>query len=178
MGPGRPGPTRSYRGGARSAITMSATPTAPEPIRREPNAHRLISAGVLLVALAGLVFVTFNNPVDQTVLPRCPTEQYLGVYCPGCGATRATHHLLQGRPGAAWGYNPLFVVLGVPLIVWTLVALAYHACTGRRVRRMRLPAAVGWGVLVLMLGYAVLRNLPGERFDPLRPSAVEPQHDG
>jgi hypothetical protein len=157
---------------------MSATPPAPAPTRREPTAHRLVSGGVLLVAMLGLGFVAFNNPVDQAVLPRCPTEQFLGVYCPGCGATRATHHLLQGRPGTSWGYNPLFVVLGVPLIVWTLVALACHACTGRRFRRMRLPAAVGWGVLVLMLGYSVARNLPGERFEPLRPSAVEPGHDG
>ena len=152
---------------------MPVTTEDPEPARPQPASHRYVSAAVLLVALIGLTYLAFNNPLNQPVLPRCPTEQFAGVYCPGCGATRATHHLLQGRPAIAWGYNSLFVILGVPLILWSLITLGYHVITGRRIRRPNLPPAVGWGVLVVMLGYAVVRNLPGERFDALRPTAVE-----
>ncbi|MEM9414920.1 MAG: DUF2752 domain-containing protein [Planctomycetota bacterium] len=106
-------------------------------------------------------------------MPRCPTEQFGGVYCPGCGATRATHHLLQGRFAVAMGYNPLLVIAGAPLILYTLVSWGYHAATGRRFKRLVMPGFVGWLMLVVLVGYAVARNLPGEAFEGLRPTPVE-----
>ena len=77
------------------------------PPRPPPPAARLmlttvtprqrLSALVLLLAVAGgLLLVGLVNPSDGSVLPACPTWRYLGLHCPGCGSTRATHWLLNG----------------------------------------------------------------------------------
>ena len=34
-----------------------------------------------------------------------------GLYCPGCGSTRALYALLHGRPGEALAMNPLLLVV-------------------------------------------------------------------
>lgn len=167
---------KSYEETAPPAITGDghgaeggADGRGPRLTRRE----RLIALGMLVAGLAALTWLAFNNPLGQSVLPRCPTEQYAGVYCPGCGATRATHHLLQGRAGTAMGYNPLLVVVGVPVVLYTLASLGYQAAAGRRFRRWALPGYVGWAAVVVVVGFLVVRNLPGERFDALRPTPVE-----
>jgi len=135
--------------------------------------ERLIALGMLVAGVAALTWLAFNNPLGQSILPRCPTEQYGGFYCPGCGATRATHHLLQGRPGTAMGYNPLLVLIGAPVVLYTLASLGYQAASGRRFRRWPLPSYVGWVAVVVTVTFMVVRNLPGERFDGLRPTPVE-----
>lgn len=37
----------------------------------------------------------------------CPFSTFLGIYCPGCGGTRAVKALLQGRPLLSLWYHPL-----------------------------------------------------------------------
>jgi hypothetical protein len=100
-------------------------------------------------ALAGAVILFLYNPSGTPWMPRCPTYAGLGVYCPGCGSLRATHHLLHGRLLTALEYNPLFVV-ALPLIgvlffwepVWARRPWFIWSC---------------FGVLVL---YGILRNIP------------------
>ncbi|XAM00978.1 DUF2752 domain-containing protein [Phycisphaeraceae bacterium D3-23] len=155
------------------AAAMDPPDSAARDAPRLATGQRWVALGLGVGALAAMAWLGLNNPLEHSFLPRCPTEQFAGVYCPGCGATRATHHMLQGRPVVAMGYNPLLVILGTPLILWTLVSLGYQAATGRRVRRWQMPGYVGWGALVVLVGFAVLRNLPGEAFEGLRPTPVE-----
>lgn len=171
----RPDEARSYLDQSGAAIDPHAgTSTGgADTDGRLSQTQRLLSAGCLVLILSGLAWLAFNNPLAHSFLPRCPTEQYAGFYCTGCGATRATHHLLQGRPTTAMAYNPLLVIAGTPLILLTLASLGYQAATGRRSRRPSLPAFVGWSALVIMIGFGVARNLPGEVFEKLRPTPAE-----
>lgn len=164
--------SRSYRDPKGSAIESRPSRPPVSDARLSPR-QRGISAGGVLLILGGLLWLALNNPLSHSFLPRCPTEQYAGFYCPGCGATRATHHLLQGRPGTAMGYNPLLVVVGAPLILFTLVSLGCQAATGRRQRFPSLPGFVGWAAVVGLIGFSAARNLPGEAFEALRPTPVE-----
>jgi hypothetical protein len=104
--------------------------------------------------------------------PQCLLYQTTGLYCAGCGATRAFHALLHGRVLEALHDNVLFVtVLPVMLVVTAL--LAARAWSDNRWPALRVtPRTLVWrcvGFAALALLFMTLRNLPGAPFDLLRP---------
>lgn len=129
---------------------------------REPL-PRVAVGGVIATgaALAGAAaYLAIADPADAGWLPSCPFHALTGWWCPGCGLTRATHHLLRGDVPAAlanhlfvpvvlaaiavgW-WSTLRVSLGRPPVVWTT----------------RVPSVVWVGLVAAMLAFAVLRNIP------------------
>ncbi|ABA87631.2 hypothetical protein Pcar_0371 [Syntrophotalea carbinolica DSM 2380] len=108
------------------------------------------------------------SPVENRWFPPCPFRSLTGWYCPGCGSTRALHHLLHGRIGAAFGYNALMVV-SVPFLLVRGVAglIPGRALRGFDEKALK-PAAI-IGICVLVVVYGVLRNLPAYPFSFLAP---------
>jgi hypothetical protein len=120
-------------------------------------------------ALAGLAaYVALNDPsAPGTHLPACPMYQLTGLWCPGCGVTRAAHAALRGDLGAAFRFNALFPVflgaIAVTWLAWLRRALGRAPIVGFRNMPMWAPIAAG----VVLVVFGVVRNLPG--FDALRP---------
>lgn len=122
------------------------------------RARRLLAlaagAGALLLAL---LLRQADPAAPGSPWPPCPLHALTGWLCPGCGSTRALHALLHGDLARALAMNPLL-----------LLALALLPLLATRSDRWRRPLARGlhaalvdaraWAVLVI--GYAVLRNLP------------------
>lgn len=105
---------------------------------------------LLLLAVAALVYR--YDPATTGLYPSCPFHRLTGLECPGCGAQRAAHHLLYGRPAEALSHNALLVV-AIPL------AIIHFMAVSRRHRHSRWPV-VAWGVLIV--GWGIARNLwPG-----------------
>lgn len=107
-----------------------------------------VAAGA--VVLAGLYLV---NP-NSTHVPLCPLHAATGLWCPLCGATRASYALLHGQWAAALHDNLLFVLL-LPLLV--TVWLRRDPATARAALLPR-PAFIS--VVLLAALFGVLRNLP------------------
>jgi hypothetical protein len=102
----------------------------------------------------------FDPSAAGNFFPKCPSYAFLGLYCPGCGITRALHALLHGQWAQAMAYNPL-AMLTAPLLLWMVFkpAWLYHPITPK----------IAFVVLVL---YAVLRNIPYAPFSLLAPHAI------
>ena len=135
--------------------------------------QRIRTAVFLLIILIGLGWVGIRNPLGHSLIPRCPTEQFAGFYCPGCGSTRATHHLLNARLTEALSYNPMLVFVGMPVAIWYLVRSGLFIIKGKTIALPHIPPKVGWVALVLLLMFTVARNLPVPWADALRPTTVE-----
>lgn len=112
------------------------------------------------VGLAFLVRENFRG------LPPCPLQSTTGLYCPGCGVTRASRALLQGDIAGAMRMNSVAVLL-MPLLAFMMAreiaAWAWQKPEWR-------PGNGGrWGIVlgVAVVLYGILRNLPG--FEFLRP---------
>lgn len=60
--------------------------------------------------------------VIRMFLAPCLFHELTGLYCPGCGGTRAVKYLLQGQLGLSVQYHPL-VLYGVIVAVLELGSL-------------------------------------------------------
>ena len=139
---------------------MPPTPertAAPPPLPRNALWRAWRAPLVALLLLAGAATLFALNPTSTRLYPPCPFRWATGLHCPGCGSTRALHHLLHGRVATAFGLNPLLVV-SLPFLGYALVRGATHTRT-RRPRRP-LPAWAIWVLFAVVLAFGVLRNLP------------------
>jgi hypothetical protein len=119
-----------------------------------------VRPAIVAAVAAGAAWIAFFliDPATQSFLPPCLFHAFTGLYCPGCGATRALHHLAHGNLVAALKLNAL-VVMGLPL--GGLIAVCR--------KRHDLPA---WCLRALLIGIAlfgVARNIPLFPFTLLAP---------
>ena len=167
-------------GGARrprlSAVDPAIAPMVDGGGDRRADAGRRRASGWQLAApvlcgcalAAAAVYVAADDPAGPGVhLPACPLYAMTGLWCPGCGMTRATHAVLRGDIGAAFGFNlffPLFLgAILVGWVAWMRSAMGRAPLVAFARMPVWLPIALG-GVLV---AFGVVRNLPG--LDVLRP---------
>ncbi len=102
----------------------------------------LIPIGMLL-----LIYVYTKDPSKGPILP-CVFYEVTGLYCPGCGMTRATNAILHFKFLEAIGYNLLPLILA-PFFLF------YFFLNWRKKKAEHL---VYW-MLAISLLFAVLRNL-------------------
>jgi hypothetical protein len=122
----------------------------------------------VLLAVATLGFLYVFNPATTSLYPTCPFFWATGCYCPGCGTLRALHQLVRGHLSAAFGLNPL-TVASLPFLGYWVVSEAKLAVMGYPLRKIFLSPRAVWALLVLILAYWVLRNLPFYPFTVLAP---------
>jgi hypothetical protein len=129
---------------------------------------------LLAVTLAAVVFpvvaavLRFAPPTESSFYPRCVFKMATGLYCPGCGAARCLHSLLNGRYAQAFAYNPVLVV-ALPFLAVAMVRELYSAWMGRDFIRQRLPR---WAILLIfwfLLAFWVARNIDFYPFSLLAP---------
>jgi hypothetical protein len=70
--------------------------------------------GALPLAACGIVLFLFN-PSQYSFYPRCALYTMTGIYCPGCGSTRALYQLAHGHLLTALHYN-LLLILSLPFV--------------------------------------------------------------
>ena len=71
-------------------------------------------------------FLFAVDPSHHAVYPQCWLYQTTGIYCAGCGTTRAIHALLHGRVIAALHDNALFIS-ALPLLLFIVGSYTLNA---------------------------------------------------
>ena len=138
---------------APGAVSLGSLVGQPRPEGRWRRLRPPLAVGAGVVVTTALLAAV--SPYTPGRYGTCPSLWLLGVYCPGCGALRATHDLAHLDLVGAWSMNPLWVLL-VPLVVLGWAAWVRRAWRGRTLGRL---AAWMWiPPLVVALAYAVLRN--------------------
>jgi hypothetical protein len=121
---------------------------------------------------AATAFLFAVDPHQHGVYPQCLLYQTTGLYCAGCGATRALHALLHGRILESLHDNVLFIAF-LPLLIYAAGSYALKAWDKNAWPAIPLDGTHimrrGIAFLLLMVAFMVLRNLPGAPFDWLKP---------
>lgn len=134
-------------------------------------------AALALALLCGAVlggFVLYHNPPGSSwATPPCMMHKMTGLHCPGCGSTRATYALLHGDLPGAMKKNIIFVI-ALPFLGWWAASNTWRWIRGRppgpaTPARITFQLHLSWVVIVVVLSFAVLRNLPWAPFIWLAP---------
>lgn len=115
-----------------------------------------------------LCLLLFFDPVQFNFYPPCPFHAVTGFYCPGCGSLRATHQLLCGNLSTALRLNPL-LVLSLPFLGYTLVRYVLMLFGKTIPPKAYLPALWIWMILLIIVLFWVLRNIPVYPFTLMAP---------
>jgi hypothetical protein len=91
--------------------------------------------------------------------PACPIHQFLGIECPGCGATRALAALLRGHLMEALRLNALFVLL-LPVALAGAVESYRRAMRPGVFRWPQPPAPALYAMLAAAALFTIVRNIP------------------
>lgn len=134
--------------------------------RGEWRRYATLAAVSVLGAGAFGVLRRIDPNVAGNPLPPCPLQALTGLYCPGCGSTRCLHALAHLDLAGAMAMNPLLVLSLLPLAV---LVLHGAGLLPQRLQGLAEPLANPRLWLVLLLGFAFLRNLPWAPFTLLAP---------
>lgn len=120
----------------------------------------LLTLGLLLALAAFVCMVLLIAPPGSPLakwLPKCMVYQNTGLYCPGCGCTRALSALLHGDLKASLHNNLLLI----PASLTAAILIVKPGITLRR------PVAIA--IVVIIVAFTVLRNIPCAPFTALAP---------
>lgn len=123
----------------------------------------MIKGTPLLVGAAvasGCLYVGLNDPESKQIFPTCGFYAMTGMYCPGCGMTRALHNLLGGNVLRAIRYN-LLLVAAIPLLMYAYIWWTTWAFTKRELPKLKFSHKTVWLLCGLGLVFIVGRNFPG-----------------
>lgn len=120
--------------------------------RKRKLETELFYIGLIFLAAGAGVWAVYHFALGGTV-PRMPCffDKVLGIYCPGCGGTRALTALVHGRLLKAVWYHPLIPYLAVVgggfMLTQGLERLGIRHVRGWRYQTWYLYAAIGLIVL-------------------------------
>lgn len=122
----------------------------------------VVAVAVLLAVAGGAWVLRSFDPALGSLLPPCRFYQTTGLHCPGCGMTRATHHLLNGRVGTAFYFNAFYVAVLPGMVLWGGWWVRRWWDSGPLPPRvLKANAWCGGGLIVAWLAFWLVRNLPG-----------------
>jgi hypothetical protein len=146
---------------------MSAAYISTAAVRASAR-ERLRALAYTGLALFGLLFLRLFNPVTSGFYPPCLLQKATGLYCPGCGVTRALYHLVHGHPADALAMNALFV-LATPILAYVFVSYVLLGLRGRGLPQIfahpKFVKLLFWTAIL----FGILRNLPLYPFNLLAP---------
>ena len=136
---------------------MAARKRGPSGARALPRLAGRLALPIAATVAAGCVLFLFN-PSTTAIYPRCLFHEMTGLYCPGCGTTRALYQLLHGNVAAAFRSNALAMAM-LPVAGYLIV----------RGDAGTLKPTWVWALLAVMVAFGVLRNIPFYPFTILAP---------
>ncbi len=121
----------------------------------------------LAILILGYLYFKYD-PINNLLFPKCPLYATTGVYCPGCGSQRATHSLLNFDISGVFKSNILF--LPAMLIVGYHYSITViNKFLGKNYFSILDKSNAPLVILVIVVLFFILRNIPVEPFTYLAP---------
>lgn len=119
----------------------------------------MIGMGVLTILLGIWIFQKRTGISVWNYTTPCVFHTITGIYCPGCGGTRAVYALFQGRCMQSFLYHPLVVYTAI-VGSWFLVSHTIEKLSFGKIKiGMHYRHAYLWIALALVVINVILKNL-------------------
>lgn len=129
--------------------------------QREKEETALFYTGwalILILCFLGILWQLSPLPFSKLILP-CVVKSTLGIYCPGCGGTRAVSALLRGDFLSSFLCHPL-VPYTAAIGGWFLTSQTIERVSGHRIKiGMKYRDGYVWAALAIVVANFVVKNL-------------------
>lgn len=116
-----------------------------------------------------VAFLYYNiNPSNVNYLPKCPLFLTTGIYCPGCGSQRATHHLLNFNLFGILQQNVLYLI-GLVVLGYHFIILSINFGLNKNYYNYLYHPKTPVILFVIIIIFWILRNIPKYPFNLLAP---------
>jgi hypothetical protein len=132
-------------------------PLSPEQIQIRRDKEMLVMASAV-VLLALLLEVLPDGKVAFFFLPdfpapgTCPSHEWFGINCPGCGLTRSIILLAHGDWTASWQMHRVGWLLALAIVLQFPYRIASLRRGGKPVLGTVFPSFCGYMLIALLLG--------------------------
>ena len=117
-----------------------------------------LQLGIVLVAVGAYLYRAYLDTLPgDGARSMCLLHDFVHLYCPGCGGTRAVVALLRGQIVHSLLCNPLSAYLVVGFLVVDVRALLH--IIGKQPFEIRIPSWYLWVMLILAILHCVVRNV-------------------
>lgn len=108
------------------------------------------------------------NYLEKYLLSECSFKTHFGMYCPGCGGTRALIALLQGDVIQSLKYNPIILLFILDILSMTLLSIVENR-SQEKYRGVKIRLFVNLSFLLFIILFFITRNVLLYKFgiDPL-----------
>jgi undecaprenyl pyrophosphate phosphatase UppP len=98
---------------------------------------------------------------SRPIFLSCVFHQLTGMYCPGCGLSRAIYDLIGFKVLDALRNNALFVLVVLPVLFYAILA-EYLSFIFEKTILPRLRINMKWVILFVVIAvlFTILRNIP------------------
>lgn len=125
----------------------------------------IIGATFLIVSI---VLIVKYDPEKVKIFPPCVFHSITGLYCPGCGMTRAIHALLNGEILKAVNFNPLFFLF-LPLFFYMGTIQIKSLIKTGKITNIRINYHIIRLIVLIVVLFWILRNINSYPFIYLAP---------
>jgi uncharacterized protein DUF2752 len=137
---------------------FASLPAAGSIPQQRATQHSRGSPWRLAAVAAALTASDVAIDPTRTHVPLCPLHALTGLSCPLCGSLRAVDELVRGHVATAFGDNALLVAaLPIVAALWLAVVVG---CFDSGAAPRRWSPAVKVGLVAVLVGFGVVRNLP------------------
>lgn len=139
----------------------------------KPFIRLILFVVTILAVVAASLFIYRFNPFVNALPLSCSFYKLTGLFCPGCGMTRAIYSAVHGRLIDAFSYNLLW-----PLIMFFVIGIFllwfYFLFTGKNPFTpinsfLQKYSFSGWIIAITLIVFWIIRNIPVYPFTLLMP---------
>ena len=124
------------------------------------NCKKIVLPIVYTVIVISIAYVVYFLNKMYGIGFVCVSREFTGLYCSGCGMTRAALSLLRLDFYQAFRYNAFSVIL-LPILFLCCYGEVYAYCFNEKnFVAQKIPMIFWVVIIILMLIYGVLRNIP------------------
>jgi len=116
----------------------------------------ILFVGLILLLVLGILLYVWLNIKYNIGFP-CSINQIFGIYCPGCGLTRAGIALLKLDFYQAFRYNAFSLIL-IPGIFFVGVCFVWEMVFKKTSIISKIPVWLWFVLFIAFLGYGMVRN--------------------
>ena len=129
-------------------------------MKKQRSLNDYVYISVIITIITMIVFYIIYLLIGKPDIFHCSIYDKFGIYCPGCGCTRALVYLFQGDILKSLYYNPTVLYTVIVLIIYistTTIGKLLKKNNSKYVLKYR-PIFIYIGIFIL-IGTCIVKNL-------------------